>query len=193
MAKPRRRSNEERREQSTETVLQSALELFVGNGYIATSIDDIARRAGLTKGAVYFYFKDKSSLMLELLEQSAQLYADIFQQMQLSEKSATEQLEMFVAWSARIGAENKELLLLPILISLEFHGREERIEAAVGKMYQRYHDEMQRVYTQGLRDGEFQLNLPVREQAAVLVAFTDGMLLEWYRWADKLDGRALAN
>ena len=62
MVKPSRRSNQERREQSTEQVLDSALNLFVSNGYGATSIDDIARRAGLTKGAVYFYFKGKSAL-----------------------------------------------------------------------------------------------------------------------------------
>ena len=32
----------------------------------------------------------------------------------------------------------------------------------------------------------------VRERAAVLVALTDGMLLEWYRFSGALDGRALA-
>ena len=43
-----RRSNSERREQSTELVLEAALRRFVERGYRATSIDDIARDAGLT-------------------------------------------------------------------------------------------------------------------------------------------------
>ena len=67
MARPERRSNQERREQSTEQVLAAALKQFVTRGYHSTSIDDIARAAGLTKGAVYFYFKGKSALLLELL------------------------------------------------------------------------------------------------------------------------------
>ena len=70
MNRPERRSNQERREQSTEQVLAAALEQFVTRGYQSTSIDDIARAAGLTKGAVYFYFKGKSALLLELLSQS---------------------------------------------------------------------------------------------------------------------------
>jgi TetR/AcrR family acrAB operon transcriptional repressor len=57
MSSPSRRSNRDRREQSTEQVLAAALKLFVSNGYTATSIDDIATEAGLTKGAVYFYFR----------------------------------------------------------------------------------------------------------------------------------------
>ena len=88
MARSNRRSNEERREQSTEQVLASALTFFVTRGYRATSIDDIARAAGLTKGAVYFYFKGKVALLLELLSQSATLYDGIFGRMRGSGASA---------------------------------------------------------------------------------------------------------
>ena len=93
MARPSRRSNQERREQSTEQVLASALKFFVTRGYGATSIDDIARDAGLTKGAVYFYFKGKAVLLLELLSQSTALYEDIFKRMRESDAPASVQLE----------------------------------------------------------------------------------------------------
>ncbi len=42
----------ERRDQ----LLRAAHELFLRQGYRATSTDEIARRAGLTKGAFYFHF-----------------------------------------------------------------------------------------------------------------------------------------
>ena len=119
MASTNRRSNQERREQSIEQVLESALKLFVSRGYAATSIDDIARKAGLTKGAVYFYFKGKSALLLELISQSATLYEGIFSRMRTSSAPAAEQLELFVDWAAEIGAQNNELLLLPVLMSME--------------------------------------------------------------------------
>lgn len=191
MARPSRRTNQERREQSTEQVLASALKLFVTGGYGATSIDDIARDAGLTKGAVYFYFKGKAALLLDLVSQSAALYEDIFQRMHDSDVSASSQLEMFVEWAARIGAKNNELLLLPILMSLEFHGKDEVVEAALNRLYDRYHDEMERVVVLGQSSGEFNPALSPREEAAVLVAFTDGMLLEWIRRSRRLDGNRL--
>lgn len=191
MARPGRSSNRERREHSTEQVLASALKRFVTRGYSATSIDDIARDAGLTKGAVYFYFKGKSALLLELLTKSRSLYDGIFQRMESSGESAARQLEMFVEWAAGVGAKNSELLLLPILMSLEFKGQDETVEAVINSLYDRYHDAMERVVALGQARGEFDERLAPREEAAVLVAFTDGMLLEWIRRGRRLDGRRL--
>jgi AcrR family transcriptional regulator len=191
VTRPARRSNQERREQSIEQVLTAALKRFVSKGYQATSIDDIARDADLTKGAVYFYFKGKSALLLELLSQSRALYDGIFEQMERSGESAARQLELFVEWAAGVGAKNNELLLLPILMSLEFNGQDETVEKAIDRLYDRYHDAMERVVTLGQAQGEFDKNLAPREEAAVLVAFTDGMLLEWIRRSRRLDGQRL--
>ena len=191
MAGPNRRSNQDRREQSTEQVLAAALKLFVSNGYAATSIDHIAAEAGLTKGAVYFYFKGKSALILELLVQSGELYEAVFLQMQRSGKGAIEQLEQFVDWAAQVGAENNALLLLPILVSLEFYGRDETVEKTVTRLYDRFQEEMERVVIMGQSAGDFNPDLAPREQAAVLVAFTDGMLLQWFRRGGKLKGSVL--
>jgi TetR/AcrR family acrAB operon transcriptional repressor len=186
-----RRSNQERREQSIEQVLDSALKLFVSKGYSATSIDDIARQAGLTKGAVYFYFKGKAALLLELIAQSAALYQEVFSRMRSSNTNAAAQLELFVDWAAEVGAQNNELLLLPILMSMEIGSREEDVEKALSQLYDRYHEEMERVISQGQRDGDFIEELFPREQAAILVALTDGMLLEWFRRRKLLSGRKL--
>jgi AcrR family transcriptional regulator len=51
---------------SKERILAAALALFGERGYMATSIDDIAGRAGLTKGAVYYYFRDKEDIARDL-------------------------------------------------------------------------------------------------------------------------------
>ena len=193
MASPSRRSNQERREQSTEQVLASALKLFVTRGYGSTSIDDIARDAGLTKGAVYFYFKGKSALLVELLTRSTALYDEIFVRMRSSGYSAPDQLEMFVEWAAGVGVRNNELLLLPILMSLEFNGQDASIEKVINRLYDRYHEEMERVVSLGQQTGEFDESLAPREEAAVLVAFTDGMLLEWIRRSRRLDGNRLVH
>lgn len=40
----------------------SALSLFVERGYAATKLDDVARRAGVTKGTMYLYFDSKEAL-----------------------------------------------------------------------------------------------------------------------------------
>ena len=51
------------RERSIEKILDAATELFSENGYNATSISDISKKAGISKGLVYNYFKSKDELL----------------------------------------------------------------------------------------------------------------------------------
>lgn len=47
-------------------ILDAALEVFGERGYRGASVDDIAAAAGVTKGAVYYYFTDKDDLARDL-------------------------------------------------------------------------------------------------------------------------------
>lgn len=50
-----------------EAILSAALEEFAAAGFAATRLDDVARRAGVAKGTIYLYFRDKESLFQELV------------------------------------------------------------------------------------------------------------------------------
>ncbi len=52
-------------------VLASARELFTSQGYRATSIDQLAAAARVTKGAVYHHFADKARVLASVYEQIA--------------------------------------------------------------------------------------------------------------------------
>ncbi|MFN3264186.1 MAG: TetR/AcrR family transcriptional regulator, partial [Aquificaceae bacterium] len=54
-----------------ERIIQSAKELFSQKGYNHTTVEDIVKHAGLSKGAFYFYFKSKDQLMEELINSMA--------------------------------------------------------------------------------------------------------------------------
>lgn len=51
--------------------LQAALDEFFEKGFAAARVDDIARRAGLSKGTLYLYFKNKEALFQGLVETMA--------------------------------------------------------------------------------------------------------------------------
>ena len=48
-------------------ILDAALDLFADRGFAATRMDDVAARAGVTKGTVYLYFKTKEELFKALV------------------------------------------------------------------------------------------------------------------------------
>jgi AcrR family transcriptional regulator len=57
-------------------LLDSALEVFVAQGYHAAAMDDIAERAGVSKPVLYQHFPGKLELYLALLEQAADRIID---------------------------------------------------------------------------------------------------------------------
>jgi AcrR family transcriptional regulator len=52
--------------ETRERILECALELFAARGYPSVTIEDIAEAAGVTKGAVYYWFEDKDDLGRDL-------------------------------------------------------------------------------------------------------------------------------
>ena len=51
-----------RREVCPDQLTAAALELFLAHGFAATRIEDVARRAGVSKGSIYLYFPTKEAL-----------------------------------------------------------------------------------------------------------------------------------
>ena len=55
------------RKQKKELIMGVALELFAENGFHATSISQIAKKAGISKGLTYNYFESKKEILDELI------------------------------------------------------------------------------------------------------------------------------
>jgi AcrR family transcriptional regulator len=66
--KRRPRTQEERSERSRRQILDAALKLFSHRGYGATSVQEIAEAAGLSKGNLYHHFPDKETVFRALLD-----------------------------------------------------------------------------------------------------------------------------
>jgi AcrR family transcriptional regulator len=56
------------RKQKKELIMETALELFAENGFHATSISRIAKKAGISKGLTYNYFESKQEILDELIQ-----------------------------------------------------------------------------------------------------------------------------
>ena len=71
---------EERKAATRSAVLKAAWQLFGQNGYTATSVDDIAAKAGVAKGAFYHHFPTKAALFEAVLEGvSARILAQVME------------------------------------------------------------------------------------------------------------------
>ena len=73
---PRPRGGRMPRRERRAQLLESALEVFVAQGYHAAAMDDIAERAGVSKPVLYQHFPGKLDLYLALLDSSCDMIID---------------------------------------------------------------------------------------------------------------------
>lgn len=65
------------RQEKKQIILETALELFAENGFYATSMSMIAKKAGISKGLAYNYFESKNDILEEIVEQGFQEVKDL--------------------------------------------------------------------------------------------------------------------
>jgi AcrR family transcriptional regulator len=72
---PARTRREEYAESTHEALLESAAACFVESGFAATSLDAVAKRARVTKGAIYHHFASKRDLFMAVLDRQEEISA----------------------------------------------------------------------------------------------------------------------
>src|SRR5215470_14649379 len=76
---PRRQAEPEQpdeRQQREERILDAAAALLVRWGYRKTTIDDVAREAGVGKGTIYLHWKDKNELFRSALVRQQERFSE---------------------------------------------------------------------------------------------------------------------
>ena len=101
-AKPRW---ERRKDARPKELLASALDIFVERGYAASRLDDVAARAGVSKGTLYLYFENKEELFKAVVREnlvSALTEAEDYVG-QYSGSSSALLREVIMGWWKRVG------------------------------------------------------------------------------------------
>ncbi len=66
------RNTKEDTDQTIQALLDSALKVFSREGYAAARLEDVAKEAGVTRGAIYRHYGSKTALFARLVEETAQ-------------------------------------------------------------------------------------------------------------------------
>lgn len=73
---PLKKENQNNNKETRQHLLECAKKEFLEKGYMKASLRNICKEAGVTTGAIYFFFKDKEDLLAALVEKPLlQLYA----------------------------------------------------------------------------------------------------------------------
>lgn len=89
-----------------ERLLESALDLFNKKGYASTSVREIVEAAGVTKPVLYYYFKNKEGLYLELMKSPFEVLETILKETAHEPISSRERIQRLFDGVFLLFAEN---------------------------------------------------------------------------------------
>lgn len=104
MAKnPTRGVRERRPEERPDEILDAAIAVLLENGYRGTRLEDIAQRAGVTRGAIYHYYEGKQDVLVQAIRRRIRLnFMDLEEAVAREEGPSSVRLRLVLrrAWQA---------------------------------------------------------------------------------------------
>jgi AcrR family transcriptional regulator len=175
-------------------ILIEAMRIFLGKGYHGTSIDDITRAAGVTKGALYWHFKSKEDLLRKIIEEFEKKFLDgLIQSVKEVQGTTVDKIEKYFRYNAAFSFYNRELCVSFTTLAAELVGAHHGTEPEFRRIYKKYQKFLSRLILQGKKEKVFKKEMDPDLAALIIIAFHDGILIRWFMNRNEMDGEAYVN
>lgn len=174
------RRTKEEAEQTRKDLIEAARKVFHECGVSRSSLDKIAQEAGVTRGAVYWHFKDKAELFFAMREDvfapmlertDAVLYSDAYTNpLDAIEASVTEFFR--VLQDCSVVREVFEIFIS----RCEYVGEFATVEQEVGRPALNFLEKIERMYRLAAEKGLLRPGIDPADAARDTWAFTSGLL-----------------
>jgi len=136
-------------------ILAAALQTFVEHGYAATKLEDVAKRAGVTKGTLYIYFESKEALFKAVVRENVVPILATAEQVADDPSADPDALlrRLVTQWWHAMGPS--ELGGLPKLVMSEAANFPELAQFWYDEVVQRGRQTFARVLRRGIEEGAF--------------------------------------
>ena len=165
----RHQSEDQRRKQ----ILRAARSVFLEKGFESARVQDVATRAKLSKGAVYFYFESKRELFMALVAEEHESTYSFLDDAERDDRPAAIKLislgQKYLDYFAGLKTPPRFFLMM-----CEMAMRDDEVREEVQAVHQQFVGSATRVLAQGMEEGVFHKADP-EALAMILKALIDGM------------------
>jgi AcrR family transcriptional regulator len=175
-------------------ILIQAMRIFLEKGYHGTSIDDITRAAGLTKGALYWHFSSKEDLLKRIVEEFERRFLNgLIQAVKDAQGDILDKMEKFFRYNAAFSYYNRELCVSFTTLAAELVGAHHGTEPEFKRIYKKYQRFLSNLILQGKKEKIFKKEIDPDLAALIIIAFHDGILIRWFMNRSEINGEAYVN
>ena len=181
------------KEEALETrnaILDATVRVFAAKGAANASLTDIAREAGVTRGAIYWHFTNKADLLNALWDEVLLLYTPMARASESrDEPDPLGRLkELYVRFLGRLADDPRQQQLIRILFD-QGSGSED-INLIRSRHLQTLHQRnrsVQTVLRNAIDRGQLSPDLDVRMGTIAVVSFIHGLIANWVLTPDMFD------
>lgn len=171
-----------------DAVLRTAIELFIRQGYDATSISDLAGELGVTKSAVYHHFASKEDLLAAALDEALTgLDAVVAEAVRTDDgRAGADRLRATVEAAVRLLAAHRPAVTL----LLRVRGNSELEQAALARR-RHIDDALASLVERAIEEGAVRSDLPPAVASRLVFGMVNS-LVDWYSPDGPIDPDTLA-
>jgi len=166
-------------------ITRAAAEVFASKGFQGASVDDIAAAAGISKGSLYGYFKNKEDLFYATFQAFQQELVLECEAVIGAQTTARDKLSSCLMMSMSSLQHNIKLfpLTLELWAAASSGAARERFALVMENLYREFRAMTAGLISAGKASGEFRDDVDAEAVAAWLVGGLDGLMLQY--WFDQ--------
>lgn len=189
------RKTKQQARETRQHILDVAIRLFSQQGVSSTSLADIAQAAGVTRGAIYWHFKNKSELFSEIWELSESSISDLETEYRAKfpgdPLSVLREILVYIL-EATVVEERRRLMMEIIFHKCEFVGEMTVVQQAQRNLCLESYDRIEQTLKDCIEAKLLPANLLTRRAAILMRGYISGLMENWLFAPQSFDLKAEA-
>lgn len=166
-------------------ILEAGEKLFAKKGFYPTTMEEVARAAGLAKGTIYLHFDDKRDLFFSIIEKKLDILLEKIEKEMRKHEFPSQRIKLAIGIHLRFLEENRDFFkimqALPESLKQEM---ERRLKGRVIEKQSRYVEILDQLIRKGIRNQEIK-SLDSRKLAVILVGMMHSLTIYWISRKEK--------
>ena len=176
------RKTKQQAQETRQHILDVALRLFSQQGVSSTSLAEIAKAAGVTRGAIYWHFKNKSDLFSEIWELAKPNIDELETEYQAKfpddPLSVLREILIYVL-ETTVTEERRRLLMEIIFHKCEFVGEIASVQLVERSLCLENYDRIEKTLRHCMDVNMLPENLNTRRVAVIMRSYISGIMENW--------------
>ncbi|SFD59266.1 transcriptional regulator, TetR family [Lentibacillus persicus] len=165
-------------------IIEAAVEVIAENGYHASQVSKIAKKAGVADGTIYLYFRNKEDILVSVFEEKMGQFIERIAHGIGEKNNANEKLFTLIEMHFRQLAEDHHLA---IVTQLELRQSNTDLRLKINQILKPYLAVIDDIIREGTRDKIFRDNLNIQLIRQMIFGTLDEIVTNWVMKEEKYD------